>query len=337
MDCSVHQGRAALTRCGSCDAPFCDECLPHLVDDRRTGLEMEPWCAACVKELEHDSPWPMPLAFSGMSSLAVFLSLPALGDARLDWVALVLFVVIGVVTWFLYIRGRHERGERIVEPRSPAEEGEEPEPPEVVGYREPARPLTKPLRLRAQLPPVSGKRVSIALVAGIALVGGVTVALGGIGWLSLGVMAGGWWLLWTLTFAAMLHAGRRVADDLPQVVEPATHEAREGASLPWNVAKLPMFLGATGPQSIPIALGLIAILMSVVFVGWVIADLLVAPIFVVGYLGTVTALHHVTREPASYRGKLGRSLGRGAIYALACTLPLAALGAGLVQLAHMLR
>lgn len=336
MDCSVHEGRAALTRCGSCDAPLCDECLPHLVDDRRTGLEMEPWCAACVKELEEDSPWPMPMAFAGMASLAIFLALPALRGVGGDWIVLLLFVLVGLATWFLYIQGRHERGERIVEPRQPAD-GPKQNAPEAVGYRDPAKASAKALRLRAQLPPVSGKRVSIALVSGVAIIGGATVALGGIGWLSLGVMAAGWWLLWALAFTAMLYAGRRVADDLPQVVEPQTEEAKKGAKLPWDVAKLPMFLGMTGPQSIPIAIALIAILMIVFFVGWIIADLLVAPLFFVGYLGSLTALHHVTRESTAYRGDLGRSLGRGALFALACTLPLALLGAGFVQLASLLR
>lgn len=67
---------------------------------------------------------------------------------------------------------------------------------------------------------------------------------------------------------------------------------------------------------------------------WVLADLLVAPLFFVGYLGTLTPLHHVTREPASYRGDLVRSLGRD-LFGLACTLPLALLGVDFLQNVHV--
>jgi len=42
----------------------------------------------------------------------------------------------------------------------------------------------------------------------------------------------------------------------------------------------------------------------------------------------------VTREPASYRGDLVRSLGRD-LFGLACTLPLALLGVDFLQNVHV--
>ncbi len=168
MDCSVHEGREALTRCGSCDTPLCDECLPHLVDDRRSGLQMEPWCAACVKELDDDSPWPLPLAFAGMALIAAMAAYPVLKQEHLDWAVWLWLVVAAIGTWFLYIRGRWERGQRVMEPREAGAAQEPPTREELaqVGYRDPARPAQRPLRVRAQRPPLSGKRVALALLGG---------------------------------------------------------------------------------------------------------------------------------------------------------------------------
>ncbi len=336
MDCAVHQGRDALSRCGSCDAPYCDECLTHLVDDRGDGLAQEPWCAPCVKELEEDSPWPLPLAFAGVAAIAALVGARALGELGHGWSWIPLLLLVGVATWFLYIRARYRRGQRIIDPRIPLDE-ERPEPLERVGYRDPARPPTKPVRIRTQLPPVSGKRVAVALLTAMLGIGGTTVLLGGLGWLSLAIMTAGWWLLWTVAFTRLIHAGRRVADDLPQTTQTVEKTRYPKVTTPFDVAKLPMLLGMTGPQSIPIALALIAILMAVAFVGWLIADLLVAPLFFVGYVTTLAAMHHVTREPAEYRDRLGASLARGALFALACTLPLGTLGAGMILLLHAIR
>lgn len=336
MDCAVHQGEEALSRCGSCDAPFCDDCLTHLVDDRGDGLDQEPWCAECVKELERDSPWPLPLAFAGIGTIASVVGARALATRGVDWTWLPFLLVVAVTTWFLYIRARWRRGDRIIDVRVPLEE-EAPEAALVVSYRDPARPPTKPVRIRTQLPPVSGKRVAVALLVAMVGIGGTTFLLGGLGWLTLAIMATGWWLVWSATFTALVYAGRRVADDLPSTTHQIDPTQRPRVTTPFDVAKLPILLGATGPQSIPIIVALIAILMSVAFVGWLIADLLVAPLFFVGYVTTLAALHHVTREPAEYRGKLGPSLGRGALFALACTVPLAASGAGLLLLLQAIR
>ena len=177
-----------------------------------------------------------------------------------------------------------------------------------------------------RVPPASGKQAALGLTSGMVVIATLSFSIEKYHWLALGGCALLWWLLWTLAFTILLYRGQGIADDL----KPVTPGTLGGGRPVWMIGMLPGYLAYTGPQSVPVALGLCVLCFILLFVGGAMAYILAAPLFWGCYHVTLNAMRHATRDAKEAKGNLLTAGLRGSLYGLLCTLPLATFGGLLV-------
>ncbi len=352
--CDTHPEVASLANCSRCGRPFCDPCLPSLVD----GLVA---CAGCagMERAQVGRPW----GFAGAVLVATGLGSFAFAKAELR--------ASGEPSWFVYglaalisigfagfVVSRKRAGLR-VEPREVGEVSDEEARDAAGPYRQMAR-RTVVLRL----PPVSGRLTAFTLL--MCLVWSSLAAPFAMHlprWVEAEIVLLVSWLAWAGVLAFVLHRGGRISDDhrfgpslwflkkkaasrapAPQDSETKAanrknkkdkkkKDKKSSGGGSWfdglsGIGDL-SGLGDAGEGCLFIV-GAILLAGGAVLMAWLLVELVIPALFTLAYLLIIRALKLATNDDTC-QGDLPRALGRGALFATLYLGPLFLL----VVLVHM--
>jgi hypothetical protein len=324
--CDTHPDVSSLTACSLCGRPFCDPCLPALVD----GLCA---CAGCARSerAQTGRPW----GFAATVLVACGLGSFAFARANLApdgpaWEVGVIAVVLAV-GFAGFIVSRKRTGGGKVEVREPGHEPEDARPvSRVTPYRQAARRA-----LARRLPPISGRLTAFTLLmcCGFCALT-MPFALHLPRWVEAEIVFGASWFVWAAVLTNTLYRGERIADDhrfepslwfLESKPGPAGVRAESGGEKSGGGWGSIGNIGDIGEAAV--LLGAILLACAAVLTAWLLVELVIPALFTLAYLLLIRALKLATNDGTGCRGDLGRSLRRGALFATLYVGPLLVLAA----------
>jgi hypothetical protein len=188
---------------------------------------------------------------------------------------------------------------------------------------------------RLRLPRLSGKASAAWLVVCFALTAVlIPMALRLPVWIAFEIVVAAWWAIWLVVLSGLLYRGQRISDD-HQLGEPrnwfagdSNRPARSDSDRSWWDG---FFWGSFWGDGE----GLLIILGLIVLVGliWFLFEVAIPVLLFLLYFITRGMLAHVVNDRHHCRGRLGRALAWGFLWATAYTVPLAA-GVWLVHYVH---
>lgn len=324
--CGVHSARPAVALCAICGARLCDECYRFRTSER-------PACARCAYEATTHARRRIALAVG-------FFSLSAGGAALgvLRWnlwgehpVLLVLFgIAVAIVTGALAASSRS--GDTPPIENRPEDLADDPHAWE--GAAHPYRGRARRVITEAA-PKLSGTATALVVALSLGLTAGLLpVALKLPRWIEVEAVLGGWWALFGLALAGLLHRGFRLADDWiyfapwdrPKAEDGKKPSTSGGTSTLGRVTDgcsgLEGCSGADGEGCIG---ALVVGLAVVVALGaaWVLVEIAIPVVFLLVYALIMRAIARVARDRHDCKGRLGRSLAWGALWSAIYVAPLA--------------
>jgi hypothetical protein len=184
----------------------------------------------------------------------------------------------------------------------------------------------------ARLPRLSGKASAAWLLVCFLLTGLLIPAVVRLPlWIDFEIVLAAWWLVWLVVLASLLYKGQRVADD-HQMREPrnwfasAKEAKKTTATGGRNSGWWDVFFGWTFIGDFDgLAFWCLIIIGLVLLVGvaWLLIEVAVPVVLFLLYFLTRGMLAHVVNDRHHCRGRLGRALAWGCIWATAYTAPLA--------------
>jgi hypothetical protein len=190
-------------------------------------------------------------------------------------------------------------------------------------------PLQRPsLARRVRLPRLSGKASAAWLVICFALTAVlIPMALRLPRWVKFEIVLAAWWAIWLVVLARLLYTGQRVMDDhqmrpprnwftfkRAQQDEPNQNPDRSW----WNGFFWGTFWG--DGDAVLIVFGLFLLLVVI----WFLFEIAIPVLLFLLYFLARGMLAQVVNDHHHCRGRLGRALGWGAVWATAYTAPLTA-------------
>jgi hypothetical protein len=184
-----------------------------------------------------------------------------------------------------------------------------------------------PLGKRVRLPRLSGKASAAWLVVCFVLTAFlIPMALQLPRWVEFEIVLAVWWILWLAVLTRLLYTGQRVSDD-HQMHEPrnwfASNKAKEEAKKDpdrawWDGFYWGWFWGDY--EAIVIVLGLFLLVCVI----WILFEIAIPLLLFLLYFVTRGMLAQVVNDRHHCRGRIGRSLGWGLVWATVYTAPLVA-------------
>lgn len=298
-------------------------------------MDGEPWCEACIADLETAARgrWPLAITFLGICGAggAAGYRLDTKGGSpqnELLWLAFAVGALLVAV--FTVLRRDPPGHGKTITWRQADDALDDPLEPETrVGHPYRAR-LGRVVRRVA--PPLSGRATAIVMALSLALPAvALPVTLGLPRWLELEAVLGSWWLIWTAALGTLLYRGFRLSDD---------HVLR-GPRAPWqgdsssNGSSMsdeawPLASGCDPGCGMVLGEGCSVVMLAVVALGlafgaaWLVVELIAPALFFFTYLVIRAALARVANDDHGCEGRLGRALGFGALWSTLYVAPLAA-------------
>lgn len=325
MQCDTHPDAPALASCSRCGRPFCDSCLPALVERLCA-------CAGCANAARARTgrPWGFAavVLVASLTGSFAFARAEAQATRTPSWEIYSLACVLAVAfAGFIVARKRVGLS---VEPREP---GHEPEDARRAGpYRQMARRV-----VARRLPPVSGRLTAFTLIMCFGFCALTTpFALHLPRWIETEIVFAACWFVWTAVLAATLYRGTKIADDhrfapalwfrkekpVAQVAQGEQPARASGGGWNWGD------IGDVGDgEGCLVLLGAILLAGGAVLTAWLLVELLIPALFTLAYLLLIRALKRATNDESGCAGDLPRSLGRGALFASIYVGPLLLLAA----------
>lgn len=323
--CSGHPTAPIVATCTSCSRGLCEACNEYVVDGHTA-------CGACAYLARSSVQRRLGYALTlvGIAGTALWLMRAKLS---LPWVlgiaAAALVVAVIVVATASTPREVARRADLLEEP-----------PPTVAG------PDTHPYRARAihvtakLTPKVSASATVFAVLASLGLAAfALPTALDLPRWLEIEAVVGAWWGVFFVALSVLLYRGYRLRDDYMFVLpwkRPKTPEADAAGSAKKKSGKGSGVLddvgsdtGCSGVDGEGCLYVIAIVVVLVVFVGaaYVLAELALPLVFVLGYAVILRALGRVARDRHECEGSLLRAAGWGALWS---TIYLAPFGAVVV-------
>jgi hypothetical protein len=179
---------------------------------------------------------------------------------------------------------------------------------------------------RLPLPRLSGKAIAVSLVVCFGLTAVLIPMVFRLPrWINFEIVLALWWSVWLFVLTWLLFTGRLVTDD-HQLGKPRRWFQ---VDFPAILPSLDLFDILTSPFSyklsdemIGCALGVL--LIAIVAVIWILIELAIPLILFLLYFVTRGMLAQVVNDRHYCKGRLGRALSRGVLWATAYTAPLAA-------------
>ncbi len=196
-----------------------------------------------------------------------------------------------------------------------------------------------------RLPRLSGKASAACLVAfflatALLIPGVLRLPL----WIDFEIVLGIWWLAWLILLTALLHRGQRVADDHqlgeprnwlkalrgePKPKDPLDIRRKESSSGWWDDF---WWIGPGDGEGCLVLLGIILAVIVAFFALWFLIEIAVPVVLFLLYSVARGMLAAVLNDRHRCRGRLGRALAWGLVWATVYTVPLA----GVVWFVHYL-
>jgi hypothetical protein len=150
-------------------------------------------------------------------------------------------------------------------------------------------------------------------------------------WVGFEVVLAVWWAIWLAVLTRLLYTGQRVADD-HQMREPRSwfssnkpkeEEQKKDPDRAWQDG---FFWGSVSRGGEPVAVGCLIVVGFVLLVGlvWFLIEVAIPLVLFVLYFVTRGMLARVVNDRHRCRGRLGRALTWGLVWATVYTAPLAA-------------
>jgi hypothetical protein len=141
-------------------------------------------------------------------------------------------------------------------------------------------------------------------------------------WINFEIVLALWWSVWLVVLTWLLFTGRLVTDD-HQLGKPRRWFQFDFSDLlpsldPWDL----IFTNKLGDWMFGCALGVL--LLAIVAVVWILIELAIPAILFLLYFVTRGMLAQVVNDRHHCKGRLGRALSRGFLWATVYTAPLAA-------------
>ncbi len=248
------------------------------------------------------------IAFAAVSIVMSGLAIRAIPvDALVRWIGFACAALaIGTASFVLYRRASRARLAQVVTER--------PAPGPVLSgpYRGHARRIGRRLA-----PPVSGRMATAVVAAMLGLTAAIVPSVFSLPRLvEIEIVLLGWWLVWTITFAVLLHQGWRVARDARHRVRP------EGEKLGLPDVGVPDIGGDDG-EGCAVVLAIAALVIVALLASWLLIELVVPALAVAIYALILRGLARVANDTHGCEGSPLRAMTWGAIWAAVYTLPLA--------------
>lgn len=344
--CDTHPEVKALAPCSRCGRPFCNECLPSLID----GLVGCAGCAA-MERAQKGRPW----GFAGAVLVATGLGSFAFAQAEIkrtgepSWALYGMAALISI-GFAGFIVSRKRTGLR-VEPRDTSEVSDEEARDAAGPYRQMAR-----RSVVRRLPPVLGRLTAFTLLMCLLWSSlAAPFALHLPRWVEAELVLGVSWIAWVLVLTFVLHRGARVSDDhrfgpslwflkkKEKDAAPTQPKKKRGKKEKKGSASSgggSWFDGLSGIGDLSglgdagegclFIVGAIILAGGAVLMAWLLVELVIPALFTLAYLLIIRAIKLATNDD-SCKDDLPRAFGRGALFATLYMGPLIAL----VVLVHL--
>ncbi len=305
---------------------MCDTCWEYVVGEA-------PACAACVQEARGRPSRAWSLAVAAVltaAALAFFASRHLSGDLA---AGAALGAVLGAIGFAALVVARARSASAQAPPARRRDEDD-------AAVADPLAPGVHPYRARVAravtrtLPRLSARSTALVVALSFVATGSlVPFAVRLPPWEKAEIVLACWWLVGAVTFAVLLYRDARLADDLlyrapwERPTAEASAGGARGPSRDWSLGD-PSGCVEGGEGCAGVVIGLL--LAAAAFAAaWLVVELVAPLVFFLFYAVVLRAIARVLRDRHDCAGRVGRSVGWGALWAGVYVLPLAAAVLGL--------
>jgi hypothetical protein len=314
--CTDHPAAPAVAQCVVCRRAICDGCYRFRANDRAA-------CARCAYEISSRPRRFVSIALSllglGWGSTWLLSRRPALWEEYQAFAYVLTGLATVVAFVFFAFRKASDAPAITSRPEEPPAE-ELIEDPGAAPYR---------ARIRRALPPpaprVSATWTVIALLASLAVAALTLPRLSDMPrWLEAELVLGIWWLAWTAVLSTLLYRGFKLADDWIYFApwDRGGSGGRGSTGSRWSLNGCDPGCSVDGEGCLA-AIAIALALAVLVGAAWVLVEIAVPVVFLLAYTLIVRALRRVAHDRHGCEGRLGASIGWGAMWSAVYVAPIA--------------